>query len=154
MGEDTHDHCTDDADLSGLVHTFVQAGIPGAARASPGPLPSTPISQRHGTRALGRDVIAQGHNEILATVFRGTADAAINQIRYLRPCRPRRRHLYAPGRRQSAVCDVPAGSRQLGRGNQGFGVWAIAVLRNMIPSRARPPGALERSLAGVARACA
>jgi uncharacterized protein (TIGR02246 family) len=141
----------DEADLSGLVHTFIEGWNAGSgeslARAFALDADFTNVM---GLRAHGRDIIARGHDEILATVFRGTRlDATINQIRYLRP--------------DVAVVDVtfslrgadgqPFAMLPAGQSSAGFvatresGTWAIAVFRNMIPFTRPTAGAVERSLA-------
>jgi uncharacterized protein (TIGR02246 family) len=140
----------DDAGLSGLVKTFVQGWNAGSgeqlARAF---APDADFTNVMGLRAHGRDVIARGHDEILATVFRATQlDSTINQIRYLRP--------------DVAVVDVtltlrtadgqpfamlPAGQSSAGLvATRESGTWTIAVFRNMIPFARPAAGAVERSL--------
>jgi uncharacterized protein (TIGR02246 family) len=142
----------DGADLSGLVDTFVQGWNAGSgehlARAFALDADFTNVM---GLRAHGRDVIARGHDEILATVFRGTRlDATVDQIRYLRP--------------DVALVDVtftlrgaggqPFARMPAGQSSAGFvatnesGIWAIAAFRNMIPFARPLAGAVERSLAG------
>ncbi len=100
-----------------------------------------------GLRAHGRDVIARGHDEILATFFKGTRlHSEIDQIRFVRP--------------DVAVVDAswmlrtPDGEPfPIKRSSMGLvatkdnGVWSIAVLRNMIPFERPVAGPIERSLA-------
>jgi uncharacterized protein (TIGR02246 family) len=141
----------DDTALTELVDTFVHGWNAGSgdslARAFALDADFTNVM---GLYAHGRDVIALGHNEILATVFRGTQlQAAINRIRYLRP--------------DVAVVDVSFGLRRAdgqpldmfpgGQSSAGLvatkdsGTWTIAVLRNMIPFQRPAAGNVERSLA-------
>jgi uncharacterized protein (TIGR02246 family) len=141
----------DEAALSGLVTTFVQGWNAGSGEQLAGAFAlDADFTNVMGLRAHGRDVIARGHDEILATVFRGTQlDATITQIRYLRP--------------DVAVVDVtltlrtadgqpftmsPAGQSSAGLvATRDGGTWAIAVFRNMIPFARPAAGAVERSLA-------
>jgi uncharacterized protein (TIGR02246 family) len=142
----------DEADLAGLVDTFVQGWNSGSgghlARAFALDADFTNVM---GLRAHGRDLIARGHDEILATVFRGSRlGAAINQIRGLRP--------------DVAVVDVtltlrsadgqplamfPAGQSSAGlAATKESGTWTIAVFRNMVPFTRPAAGPVERSLTG------
>jgi uncharacterized protein (TIGR02246 family) len=106
-------------------------------------------------RAHGRDVIARGHDEILATVFRGTRlEAAIHQIRYLRPdVAAVDATVTMRGADGQPVALLPAGQSSLGFvATREAGTWAIAVLRNMIPFTRPAAGPVERSLAASERA--
>ena len=140
----------DEADLSELVDTFVQGWNTGSGeRLARAFAVDADFTNVIGLRAHGRDLIARGHDEILATVFRGTRlGAAINQIRGLRP--------------DVAVVDVtltlrgadgqplamfPAGQSSAGLvATRESGTWAIAVFRNMIPFTRPAAGPVERSL--------
>ena len=140
----------DEAALAGLVDTFVQGWNTGSGdRLASAFALDADFTNVMGLRAHGREVIARGHDEILATVFRGTRlEAAVNQIRYLRP--------------DVAVVDVTLTMRGAdgqplamlpGPSSAGLvatrdaGTWAIAVFRNMIPFARPAAGAVERSLA-------
>ena len=141
----------DQAELSGLVDTFVQGWNAGSGeRLAAAFAPDADFTNVMGLRAHGRAVIAGGHDEILATVFRGTRiDATVDQIRGLRP--------------DVAVVDVtltlrgadgqPVAMLPGGYSSAGFvatresGTWAIAAFRNMIPFARPAAGPVERSLA-------
>jgi len=105
-----------------------------------------------GLRARGREAIARGHDEILATVFRGTTLAAtVDQVRFLRP--------------DVAVADVAFTLRQRDGTPWGGvpwslaglvavregGSWSIAVFRNMIPFERPSTGPVERALAAATK---
>jgi uncharacterized protein (TIGR02246 family) len=141
----------DEAELTGLVDTFVQGWNAGSgeglARAFALDADFTNVM---GLRAHGRDLIARGHSEILATVFRGTRlDAAINQIRYLRPdVAVVDITLTLRGADGQPLAMFPTGPSSAGVvATRDAGTWAIAVFRNMIPFARPAAGAVERSLA-------
>jgi uncharacterized protein (TIGR02246 family) len=140
----------DHAELSGLVDTFVQgwnaASGESLARAFAADADFTNVM---GLRAHGRDLIARGHDEILATVFRGTRlAAAITQIRYLRPdVAVVDATLTLRGADGAPLAMLPAGQSSAGLVvTREGGTWAIAVMRNMIPFARPAAGAVERSL--------
>jgi uncharacterized protein (TIGR02246 family) len=140
----------DEADLSGLVTTFVEGWNAGSgdtlARAFATDADFTNVMGLH---AHGRDVIARGHDEILATVFRGTRLAAtVDQIRYLRPdVAVVDATLTLRGADGEPVAMLPAGHSSAGFvATRESGSWAIAVFRNMIPFVRPAAGAVERSL--------
>jgi uncharacterized protein (TIGR02246 family) len=141
----------DDADLSGLVHTFVEGWNAGSGERLAGAFAlDADFTNVMGLRAHGRDVIARGHDEILATVFRGTRlDATIDQIRYLRPdVAVVDLTLTMRGADGQPVAMLPAGQSSAGLvATRDAGTWAIAVLRNMIPFVRPAAGPVERSLA-------
>ena len=105
-----------------------------------------------GLHAKGRDVIARGHDEIFATLFKGTTlTATVEQIRFLRP--------------DVAVASVVLALRQ--KDGTPWGAfprslasliavrdgesWSIAVFRNMVPFQRPAAGPVERSLAAAPR---
>jgi uncharacterized protein (TIGR02246 family) len=146
MTATTRDH----ADLSALIDTFVQGWNAGSgemlSRAFAADADFTNVM---GLRAHGRELIARGHDEILATVFRGTRlAAAINQIRYLRPdVAVVDATLTLRGADGAPFVMLPAGQSSVGLvATREAGRWAIAVLRNMIPFARPAAGAVERSL--------
>jgi uncharacterized protein (TIGR02246 family) len=139
-----------DAELSGLIDTFVQGWNAGSGeRLARAFAPDADFTNVMGLRAHGREVIAQGHNEILATVFRGTRlEAAINQVRYLRPdVAAVDVILTLRGADGLPVAMLPAGQSSAGLvATRDGGSWAIAVFRNMIPFTRPAAGPVERSL--------
>jgi uncharacterized protein (TIGR02246 family) len=99
-----------------------------------------------GQRGKGRDVIGKVHDEILATVFRGTRNSAtVNEIRFVRP--------------DVAVVDVTFRIQPMADkpwlppySSCGFvatkenGSWSIVVLRNMVPFERPIAGPMDREL--------
>ena len=97
-----------------------------------------------GLHIQGRELIAQGHKEILATVFRGVQlKPTINSIRFLRP--------------DVAAVDVTI--RYAGEGPFGIpetslglvatkedGEWRIVLFRNLVPFERPLGGPIERKL--------
>jgi uncharacterized protein (TIGR02246 family) len=105
-----------------------------------------------GLRAKGRELIARGHVEILATVFRDTRlSAAVNDITFLRPdvavadctfrIQPSPDKPWLP---KYSSCGVVAAKED--------GEWAIAVFRNMVPFGRPEAGPLDRELLSAAMA--
>jgi uncharacterized protein (TIGR02246 family) len=140
---------TDETKISGLLDTFAEGWNAGSgaslARVFAEDADFTNVM---GLRARGRDVIARGHDEILATLFRGTRlTAVVERIRLLR--------------RDVAVVDAtlglraaegglfagPAESRATFVATRESDEWSIASFTNMIPFARLPAGPLERSLA-------
>lgn len=102
-----------------------------------------------GLRARGREAIARGHDEILATVFKGTTLAArVDQVRFLRPdvaVADVAFNLHdAEGKASDRYPPSMAGLIAVRDGD----AWSIAVFRNMIPFQRPLAGPMERSLAG------
>ena len=99
-----------------------------------------------GQHAKGRNVIGEVHDEILATVFRGTRNSAeVNEIRFLRP--------------DVAVADVtfriqPMADKPWLPAYSSCGLvatkesdqWSIAVFRNMVPFERPAGGHRDREL--------
>jgi uncharacterized protein (TIGR02246 family) len=139
-----------DAELTGLIHTFVEGWNAGSGqRLASAFAADADFTNVMGLRAHGRDVIAAGHDEILATVFRGTRlEAAINEIRYLRPdVAAVDVTLTLRGADGRPVAMLPAGQSSAGLvATRDGGTWAIAVFRNMIPFARPAAGPVERSL--------
>jgi uncharacterized protein (TIGR02246 family) len=92
-----------------------------------------------GQRGKGREIIGEVHNEILATVFRGTRNSVtVNEIKFLRPdvasvdvtfrIQPMEGKPWIP---PYSTCGFVA--------TKDNGRWSIAVLRNMVPYE-RPTG--------------
>ena len=105
-----------------------------------------------GLHARGRDVIARGHDEILATVFRGTRmTAVVDSVRFLRPDVAT---VEATLSLQDADGQPFAGpfNSQMPFTKAGYvatkdgDTWSIAVFRNMVPFVRPAAGPVERSL--------
>lgn len=105
-----------------------------------------------GLRVRGRDLIARGHVEILATVFRNTTlSGTVNDIAFLRPdvavvdatfrLQSNPPEPWLPGH---ASCGIVA--------TREDGAWSIAVFRNMVPFDRPFAGPLEEKLLGKDRA--
>ena len=101
-----------------------------------------------GLHATGRDVIARGHDEIFATMFRGTTlTATIEHVRFLRPdvaaasvvmtLRQKDGTPWGPFLRTVASLVAVRDGKS----------WSIAVFHNMVPFQRPAAGPLERSLA-------
>jgi uncharacterized protein (TIGR02246 family) len=140
-----------DAELTGLIDTFVEGWNAGSGGRLAGAFAAdADFTNVMGLRAHGRDVIAGGHDEILAAVFRGTRlEAAINQVRYLRPdVAAVDVTLTLRGADGRPVAMLPAGQSSAGFvATRDGGTWSIAVFRNMIPFARPAAGPVERSLA-------
>ena len=106
----------------------------------------------NGIRARGRDLIARGHTEILATVFRGTRLAAtVNDVTFLRPdvavadvtlrLTARTEIAWLP---KYTSCGIVA--------TKDDGLWSIAVFRNLVPFGRPEAGPLDRELLEATRA--
>ena len=135
----------DELAIAALVQTLVDGWNTAAgasyARAFAADADFTAIN---GLKAHGRDVIAKGHDEILATIYRGSRiSGTIESVRFLRP--------------DVAVVDVtfrfmndrPFGIEKTSCGmvcTKEDGVWAIVVFRNMVPFGRPPGGPIEQDL--------
>ncbi len=99
----------------------------------------------NGIRARGREIIAKGHSEILATVFRGTRlQAIVNSIRFLRP---------DVASVDATLRLTPAGQTWLPQwtslgivATKENGAWSIAVFRNLVPFERPVAGPLDQEL--------
>jgi uncharacterized protein (TIGR02246 family) len=128
---------TDEAEIRGLIDTFVSASVFAE---------DADFTAITGLRAQGRETIARGHDEILATIYRGSKlSGHVNDLRFLRP--------------DVAVVDVtmtfienaPFGLTQSRLGcvlTREADGWKIAVFRNMIPYSRPPAGPVEEGLDG------
>lgn len=145
---------SDESAIRSLVDQFVAGwnGADGAACGKPF-AENADFTAVTGLRARGRQVIARGHAEILATVFRGTRlSATVNSIEFLRP--------------DVAVVDatfhlIPAGQTWLPKytscgivATNETGVWTIAVFRNMVPFDRPMAGPLDRELLEISQRAA
>ena len=136
----------DEVAIEGLVQAFVDGWNAGdGAACSRSFAADADFTAITGLKAKGRDVIAKGHDEILATIYRGTQNSAVvESVRFLRP--------------DVAVADVtfrfvgdvrPFGIEKTTCGlvcSKENGNWSIAVFRNMIPFGRSTAGSLEREL--------
>jgi uncharacterized protein (TIGR02246 family) len=104
-----------------------------------------------GQHGRGRDIIGKVHDEILATVFRGTRNSAtVNDIRFLRPdvasvdvtfrIQPAADKPWLP---PYSTCGIVA--------TKDNGTWSIVVLRNMIPFERPAGGKLDADLMQASR---
>ena len=142
---------TDDAALRGLVDTFANGwnAASGAALAEAFAVDAD-FTNVMGLRAHGRDVIARGHDEILATVFRGThLTAAVESVRFLRPDVATVDATFtlsqADGQPHPLVSK--GGSKASFVATKERGTWLIAAFCNMIPFARPLAGPLEGALA-------
>jgi uncharacterized protein (TIGR02246 family) len=141
----------DETAIEGLVQTLVDGwnAADGTAFALPFTLDAD-FTAITGLKGKGRELIAKGHNEILATIYRGSViSATVESVRFLRP--------------DVAVSDItfryigdvrPFGLDRTSCGivctNDG-GTWSIAVFRNMVPFGRPTSGSVERELAAAQR---
>ncbi len=138
---------TDEMAIEGLVQAFVDGwnAADGSALAVPFAADAD-FTAITGLKAKGREFIAKGHDEILATIYRGSVNSAkVESIRFLRP--------------DVAVADVtfrfvgdfqPFGLERTSCGmvcTKENEAWSIAVFRNMVPFGRPAAGPLERELA-------
>jgi uncharacterized protein (TIGR02246 family) len=139
----------DEAAVRGLVDAFVNAWNAGDGEALARPFAAdADFTAIHGLKARGRDMIARGHSEILATIYKGTRlRAAVESIRFLRA--------------DVAVADVTMESEHFPFGIRNTlplivatkedGAWSIAVFRNMVPFERPLAGPLENKLIAKSR---
>ena len=107
-----------------------------------------------GMHARGRDLIARGHDEILATVFRGTRmTAVVDSVRFLRPDvatveatlslrQADGQPFTFSGPSRPPMPHTKAGYVATKQGE----TWSIAVFRNMVPFARPAAGPVERAL--------
>ena len=137
---------SDEMAIEGLVQAFVDGwnSADGDACAEPF-AEDADFTAVTGLHIRGRDLIARGHREILATVFRGSRNSAkLESVYLLRP--------------DVAVADVtfrfvgevrPLNVEHASCGmicTKDDGKWSIAVFRNMIPFERPIAGPLEQEL--------
>ena len=137
---------TDEIAIEALVQTFIDGW-----NAADGDLCARPFAEDAdftavtGVHIRGRGLIAQGHKEILATVFRGTTNSAtVDEILFLRPdvavANVTFRFVGEPNplKGSKASCGMVC--------TKDNGQWSIAVFRNMVPFERPAAGPLERKL--------
>jgi uncharacterized protein (TIGR02246 family) len=121
-------------------------GTQPTARCAHGPShPMRDFTAITGLKIQGREVIAKGHNEILATLYSGSRNSAkVESIRFLRA------DVVVADVTFSFIGDVhPFGLEGSSCGlvcTKEEGVWSIAVFRNMIPFTRPTAGPVEREL--------
>jgi uncharacterized protein (TIGR02246 family) len=105
-----------------------------------------------GLHGRGREVIAGGHDEILATIFRGTRMTAIvDSVRFLRPdvatVEATLSLQGADGQPFAGPFKAPMHHTKAGYVATKEGdTWSIAVFRNMVPFARPAAGPVERTL--------
>jgi uncharacterized protein (TIGR02246 family) len=142
---------TDEMAIEGLVQAFVEGwnAADGTALARPFAADAD-FTAITGLKGKGRDLIAKGHNEILATIYRGSVNSGkVESVRFLRP--------------DVAVADItfrfvgdvrPFGLERTSCGivcTKDGGNWSIAVFRNMVPFGRPTAGSVEHELAAAQR---
>jgi uncharacterized protein (TIGR02246 family) len=143
----------DEQAVRGLVDAFVQGWNAGDGEACARPFAANAdFTTVMGQRARGRQLIARGHAEILATVFRGThMTGTVNDITFLRPDVASADVTFRidpmPGKPwipPYASCGIVATKEN--------GEWSIAVFRNMVPFSRPSAGPLDEELLAASRA--
>ena len=136
----------DEAAIRGLVDALVNAWNAGDGEAFARPFAAdADFTAIHGLQTRGRGMIARGHTEILATIYKGTRiSGTVGSIRFLRP--------------DVAAADItmeahgfPFGIRKtmlLVIATKENGAWSIAVFRNMMPFERPLAGPVEQRLMG------
>ena len=142
----------DEKAIRRLLETFIEGWNAADGDLLAQPADDADFSAVTGQRVKGREVIARGHNDILATVFRGTHNSAeVNDVTFLRPdvalvdvtfrIAPMTDKPWLP---PYTTCGIVA-TREQGR-------WWIRALRNMIPASRPAGGALDQATLGESRA--
>lgn len=140
---------TDETAVARLLEVFADGWNAGSGAALAAAFaPDADFTNVMGLRARGRDVIARGHDEILATLFRGTRVAArVEQVRFLRPDVAVGAAALSLRMADGGPFHGPAESRATLVATREGGEWAIASFSNMIPMTRPAAGPVERSLA-------
>jgi len=143
----------DEQAIRELVSTFVGGWNAGDGQLCGQPFaPDADFTAVTGQHAKGRSVISKVHDEILATVFRGTHNSAhVNDIRFLRPDVAAVDVTF----RIQPMADKPWLPRYSSCGfvaTKENGSWSIAVFRNMVPFERPLAGPLDRGLLDASRA--
>ncbi len=140
----------DEKELRALLETFAEGWNAGSgadvARAF---APDADFTNVMGLRARGRETIARGHDEVLATVFRGTRlTTAVERMRFPRPDVAVVDGRLALERSDGGPLEAPGESRVIFVATREAEGWSIASFVNMIPFVRPAAGPVERSLAG------
>src|SRR5690349_3974423 len=147
-------HDTDSAELAELVATFARGWNAGSGALLAGAFAEdADFINIMGLHARGRDLIARGHDEILATIFHGTRlTAAVDAIRFIRPDVAAVEATFTLQMADGQPFTGPASRSKPGFvATKDAGGWSIVVFRNMVPFARPAAGPLERSLAGSSR---
>ena len=139
----------DETAIRGLVDAFVNAWNAGDGEACGRPFAEdADFTAIHGLKVHGRETIARGHTEILATIYQGTRlEATVESIRFLRPD-------VAVADVTTAAHNFPFGLRRtllLLVATKENDAWSIAVFRNMVPYERPLAGPVERELMSAGR---
>jgi uncharacterized protein (TIGR02246 family) len=139
------DQKQDEAAITALLDAFVEGWNAGDGEACARPFAAdADFVAVTGLHVHGRELIAAGHKEILASVFRGVQlRPTVNDIRFLRP--------------DVAAVDVtiryagegPFGIQETSLGlvaTKDEGIWSIVLFRNLVPFERPLGGPLEREL--------
>jgi len=146
---------SDDASVRRLVDIFAEGW--NAARGetlAQAFAPDADFTNVMGLHAKGRDLIARGHDEILATVFRNTrVTPTVDRVRFLRSDVAVLDATFTLTHLDGRLFEMgPAGhSKAELVATKEQGTWSIAVFRNMIPFVRPLAGPLERSIANADR---
>jgi uncharacterized protein (TIGR02246 family) len=136
----------DEQAIAALVEVFVEGWNTGDGAACARPFAAdADFTAVTGVQVRGRDLIARGHTEILATVFKGTRlRPAINRIRFIRPD-VALAHVTLSFEIPPAGFDVKPTLLGIVATKDSEG-WSIADFRNVMPFSRPLAGPLERQL--------
>jgi uncharacterized protein (TIGR02246 family) len=145
----------DEQAIRGLVAAFVDGWNAGDGAACARPFAANAdFTAVTGARARGRNLIADGHAEILSTVFRGTVlTATVNDITFLRKDVAAADVTF----RIAPVPDKPWLPPYSSCGlvaTKEHGAWSIVLFRNLVPYGRPTAGPLDRKLMDASRAAA
>ena len=139
------DRKQEEAALTALLDAFVEGWNAGDGEACARPFAAdADFVAVTGLHVHGRELIAAGHKEILATVFRGVQmRQTVNSIRFLRP------DVAALDVTLGFVGEGPFGIPETSLGvvaSKDEGTWLIVLFRNLVPFERPLGGLLEREL--------
>jgi uncharacterized protein (TIGR02246 family) len=138
----------DEMEIGGLVRAFTHGwnAQDGAACARPFAVDAD-FTAVNGLRANGRDLIAEGHREILATIFQGSR--LTDQVESIRFIRPDVALVNVTFRLRDQDGEPLFGIQKTSAGlvvTKESGVWSIVSFRNMVPFDRPVAGPFEREL--------